>query len=80
MNRRCDDLIEVLLKFEEDMFHSRMSREILRSSNDASQCQDGNRRHQNSTKISDSDIHVSHKCYDSHHNYYNKLVNLLTIV
>lgn len=63
MNRRCDDLIEVLLKFEEDMFHSRMSREILRSSKDASQCQDGN-RHQNSTKISDSDIHVSHKCYD----------------
>lgn len=29
VNRRCDDLIHILLKFEEDMFHERKHREIM---------------------------------------------------
>ena len=28
-NRRCDDLIEVLLTIEEDMFHDRMRKEVI---------------------------------------------------
>ena len=30
-NRRCDDLIEVLLAFEEDLFHERMRKDVMLS-------------------------------------------------
>ena len=41
VNRRCDDLLETLLKLEEDMFHERMQREIMMPLSIASQKLDG---------------------------------------
>ena len=60
VNRRCDDLVELLFKFEEDMFHNRISREIISSPKDASLCQEGTYRHQSGMQISDSDVKVSY--------------------
>lgn len=41
VNCRCDDLIKVLLKIEEDTFHNRMQKEVMMRPQDASIKQEG---------------------------------------
>ena len=43
VNRRCDDLIEVLLSVEVDMFYERKRKELLSSTTEASKKQEGGR-------------------------------------
>jgi len=60
VNRRCDDLIEVLLKIEEDYFYDRMRKEVMLTSKDASIKQDGYERHSRGKEIDDSAVNVSY--------------------
>ena len=57
-NRRCDDLIQVLLKIEEDMFYDRKRKEILSTPMDASLKIEGKQRHACGRKIPESSITV----------------------
>lgn len=55
-NRRCDDLIQVLLRIEEDMFHDRKRKEIMGSPSDASLKLEGDERHARGVEIPDSSV------------------------
>ena len=55
-NRRCDDLIEVLLSFEEDMFHDRKRKEVLLSPTDATLKVEGTSRHISGKLIPDTSV------------------------
>lgn len=57
-NRRCDDLIQVLLKIEEDMFHDRMRKEVMCRAKDASLTLEGEQRHSNGKEIPESIVTV----------------------
>lgn len=59
VNRRCDDLIEVLLKIEEDTFYDRMRKEVMMRPQDASLKQEGCDRHYRGKDINDSAVIVS---------------------
>ena len=59
-NRRCDDLIEVLLTIEEDLFHDRMRKEVILTPADATLKVDGTDRHRNGVNIPDSNVTVSY--------------------
>ena len=59
VNRRCDDLIEVLLKIEEDCFYDRMQKEVMLMLKDASVKQDGYERHARGNEIDDATVKVS---------------------
>ena len=59
-NRRCDDLIEVLLTIEEDMFFERMRKEVMLSPKDASLKVEGDQRHAHGKQILNSMIDVSY--------------------
>ena len=59
VNRRCDDLIEVLLKIEEDTFYERMRKEIMQKPEDASLKLEGGDRHNRGRDIDDSYVIVS---------------------
>ena len=43
VNQRCDDLIEVLLSVEVDMFYERKRKELLTSTTELSRKQEGDR-------------------------------------
>ena len=58
INRRCDDLIEVLLKIEEDFFYECMRKEIMLTSQDASLKREGCKRHNRGKETDDSAISV----------------------
>ena len=58
-NRRCDDLIEVLMRIEEDMFYERKRKEVMQTSKHASFKSDGKERHTFGRDICDSTIKVS---------------------
>lgn len=58
-NRRCDDLIEVLLTIEEVMFHNRMRKEVMFTPMDATLKVEGTERHHNGRSIPDANITVS---------------------
>ena len=45
VNRKCDDLIEVLLKIEEDSFYERMRKDVMLTPQDASLKQEGYERY-----------------------------------
>ena len=60
VNRRCDDLIEVLLSVEEDLFYDRKRKELLTTTGEASKRQEGD-RHTRGISIDDSRLHV-HVC------------------
>ena len=55
VNRRCDDLIEVLLSVEKDMFFERKRKETVTSISDASKKQEGD-RHNRGLDIDNSRI------------------------
>ena len=55
VNRRCDDLIEILLSVEKDVFFERKRKEIVVSISDASKKQEGD-RHARGLDIDDSRI------------------------
>ena len=50
-NRRCDDLIKVLLSIEEDMFFERMRKGVMLSPKDASLKAEGDQRHAHGKQI-----------------------------
>ena len=62
VNRRCDDLIEVLLLVEVDMFYERKRKELLTSTTEASRKVEGD-RHTRGQSIADSKVHVQVICY-----------------
>ena len=43
VNRRCDDLIEILLSVEEDLFYDRKRKELLTTTGEASKKHEGDR-------------------------------------
>jgi len=57
VNRRCDDLIEVLLTFEVDMFFERKRKEFLTTTTEASRKMEGD-RHCKAQNIDDSRISI----------------------
>lgn len=57
-NRRCDDLIQILLKIEEDMFYSRKRKEVMSTPQDASLKLEGEKRHASGREIPDSSVTV----------------------
>lgn len=59
VNRRCDDLIETLLGFEEDMFHNRKRKEHFGSPLDASLKCEGTARHTQGINIPNGDVKVT---------------------
>ena len=72
VNRRCDDLIEVLLKIEEDSFYECMRKEVMLTPQDASLKQEGNERHYRGKEIDDSAVAVSNiHSYSYIYNYIN---------
>ena len=56
VNRRCDDLIEVLLSVEEDLFYDRKRKELLTTTGEASKKHEGD-RHTRGLSIDDSRVH-----------------------
>lgn len=58
VNRRCDDLIRILLTIEEDLFHDRMRKEVMTTPQQASIRVDGTERHERGRNISDSCVQV----------------------
>ena len=60
VNRKCDDLIEVLLKIEEDSFYEHMRKDVMLTPQDASLKQEGYERYYRGRKINDSAVAVSH--------------------
>ena len=59
-NRWCDNLIEVLLTIEEDIFFERMRKEVMLSPKDASLKAEGDQRHAHGKQILNSMIDVSY--------------------
>ena len=57
VNRRCDDLIEVLLSVEADLFYERKRKEVLTSTKTASLKIDGD-RHVNGAALTDTKLKV----------------------
>ena len=57
VNRRCDDLIEVLLSMEVDMFFARKRKEVMSNVADASKKVEGD-RHRLAQSIANSHIQV----------------------
>ena len=45
VNRRCDDLVQILLTIEEDTFYDRMRKEVMLDPQQASWKTDGKERH-----------------------------------
>ena len=58
VNRRCDDLIQILLTIEEDVFFERMRKEVILSPQDASMKTEGKERHSRCRNITDSNVTV----------------------
>ena len=58
VNRRCDDLISILLKIEEDMFHDRMRKEVMKTPQEALLKVEGEEHHERGITISDSCVEV----------------------
>ena len=58
VNRRCDDLIAILLSFEEDMYHDRRYLEIMNSPDLLSQKHDGVDHHKRGIGILDDVVMV----------------------
>ena len=58
VNRRCDDLIAILLSFEEDMYHDRKYLDIMTSPDSLSLKHDGIDHHKKAIGISNDDIKV----------------------
>ena len=59
MNRRCDDLIQVLMKIEEDYFYERMRKEVILKPEDASLKLEGHERHSRGEDIDEASVKVS---------------------
>ena len=59
VNRRCDDLIQVLMKNEEDYFYERMRKEVIMKPEDASIKQEVHERHSKGENIDEASIKVS---------------------
>ena len=59
VNRQCDDLIQVLMKIEEDYFYERMRKEVIMKPEDASIKQEGHERHSKGENIDEASIKVS---------------------
>ena len=57
VNRRCDDLIEMLLTVEADMFYESKRKELLTTTSDASKKQEGD-RHARGLSIDESRVHT----------------------
>ena len=75
VNRRCDDLLEVLLHYEQDMFHDRMRKEIIMSPSDASEKVEGTKRHSHGAQIPNSSIQVTTHILCTYTNMYAINVN-----
>ena len=56
MNRRCDDLIQVLIKIEDDYFYERMWKEVILKPEDASMKQEGHERHSRGEDIDEASV------------------------
>ena len=61
VNRRVDDLIEVLFKIEEDMFLTRKRKEFFITTEEISIDREGN-RHNRGSEISDDQVQVLILC------------------
>lgn len=59
VNRRCDDLLQVLFHYEQDMFCDRMRKEIMMSPSDASEKVEGTKRHSLGAQMPTSNIQVT---------------------
>lgn len=69
VNRRCDDLIEVLMMIKHDLFYDRMRKEVMMSSQDASIKVGGEKRHGHREDIPDLSIKVCQiHCINTLHN------------
>ena len=62
VNRRCDDLIQILLTIEEDVFYDRMRKEVMMMPQDASLKVDGTERHERARNIPDICVKVKMDC------------------
>ena len=79
VNRRCDDLITVLLSVEVDMFYDRKRKEVLSSTTEASLKVEGD-RHSRGMSIMDLKVHAQvrfffflqfiHVCHNITYNCY----------
>ena len=58
VNRRIDDPVATLLKMEEDLFHQRMTKEVMKDSWDASLKREGSEQHHQGVAIPDSAVKV----------------------
>ena len=58
VNRRCDDLIQILLTIEEDVFFDRKRKEVMLSPHEASVRAEGEERHTRCKRLSDSSVTV----------------------
>ena len=63
VNRRCDDLIEILFTIEEDVFYDRMRKEVIMNPQDASLKSEGTERHERGRSIANSNVIVRNKCF-----------------
>ena len=59
VNRRCGDLIQVLMKIEEDYFYKQMRKEVIMKPEDASIKQEGHESHSKGENIDEASIKVS---------------------
>ncbi|XP_065903839.1 uncharacterized protein [Dysidea avara] len=66
VNRRCDDLIEVLLMMETDVFFERKRKELLSSTGDASKKQEGD-RHNRGISVDVSRVHSDDENSSQYH-------------
>ena len=58
VNRRCDDLITILLTIEEDVYFNRMRKDVMLSPQDASVKAEGKERHIRCRNITNSNVTV----------------------
>ena len=59
VNRRCDDLIAVLLHYEQDMFCERMRKELIMSPSNASEKVEGNKWHMSAALVANSSVQIT---------------------
>ena len=78
VNRRCDDLIEVLMMIEYDIFYDRKRKEVMMSSKDASVKVNGGKRHANGNDIPDLSVKVCQMIYTYTHDAFNETVLAIT--
>ena len=59
VNRHCNDLIDILLTIEHDLFHERMRKDVIMTSEEAIDKPDWQERHSHGERIPDLSVMVN---------------------